>query len=129
MSFMSVLSTVGKDIKKVFSWIGSPAGQNVIATAGAVVEAIDPALTGAVNLAEHYIKQAFTIESLAVGAAAQTGTGTQKLAAVIAAVTPSALQYAQQAGAPAPTAEQIQTQANAIVMFLNALPGAIPAAA
>lgn len=125
---MSVLSTIGKDIKKIFTWIGSASGQKTIATAGEIVVAIDPALSGVVDLAENYIKQAFTIESVAVAASAQTGSGAQKLAAVIAAVTPSALQYAQQAGAPAPTAAQIEAQANAIVAFLNALPAAAAAA-
>jgi hypothetical protein len=124
MSFKSVLETVGADIKKVFSWVGSPAGQAVIKDAGAVVVAVDPALSGIVTLAENYITQAFTVESLAAGAGEQNGTGVQKLAAVVAAVTPTALAYAAQAGLPTPTAADIQNQANAIVAFLNAIPAA-----
>jgi len=120
MSFSSVLSTFGKDVKKVFAWIGSPAGQATIQTGGAVVEAIDPALTGIVTLAEGWIKNAFTVESLAVAAAQQNGTSTQKAAAVMQSMTPAVLQYAQQAGLPAPTAAQIQAANNAIVAFLNA---------
>lgn len=125
MSFKSVLSAIGSDIKKIFSWIGSPTGQAVITDAGAVLEAVDPGLTGLVNLAETYIKQAFTVESLAAGAAAQTGSGTQKLAAVVAAVTPAALQYALASGLPAPTEIEIQAQVNAIVAFLNAIPTSV----
>ena len=121
---MSVLSTVGKDIKKVFAWIGSPQGQATIQTGGAVVEAIAPALTGIVTLAEGWIKNAFTVESLAVAAAAQNGTSAQKAAAVMQNMTPAVLQYAQQAGLPKPTAEQIQAANNAIVAFLNAFAGA-----
>jgi hypothetical protein len=119
-NFKSVLAAIGGDVKKVFAWIGSPAGQASISAVEATAVAIDPALSGLFSLANTYIAEAVKTEALAAGAAAQTGTGAQKLSAVIAAVTPAALQYATQAKLPAPTAAEISTAANGIVAFLNA---------
>lgn len=119
MSFSSILKTIGSDVKRVFTWIGSPAGQTTITTAGAVVEAVDPGLTGIVTLAETWIKNAFTVEALATAAASQHGTGVQKAAAVMQQVMPAVLQYAKSAGLPNPDAAQIQNANNAIVAFLN----------
>ena len=45
----------------------------------------------------------------------------QKSEAVVAAVTPAVIEYAQAAGLPAPTAAEITAAANGIVAFLNAL--------
>jgi hypothetical protein len=123
MGFKSVLSTFGGDIKKVFEWVGSAKGQAVVASGEAVVEVVDPGLTGIINLANTYITEALKTEALAAGAAVQNGTGTQKLAAVTAAVTPSVLAYAKSAGLAVPTATEIQSAANGIVSFLNALNG------
>jgi len=128
MGFKSVLSTFGGDIKKVFEWVGSAKGQAVVASGEAVVEVIDPGLTGIINLANTYITEALKTEALAAGAAAQNGTGTQKLAAVTAAVTPSVLAYAKAAGLAVPTATEIQNAADGIVAFLNALNGTAAAA-
>ena len=72
--------------------------------------------------------EALKTEALAAGAAAQTGSGTQKLAAVTAAVTPSVLSYAKAAGLATPTATEIQNAADGIVAFLNALNGTAAAA-
>lgn len=123
-SFKSVLEAIGSDVKKVFAWVGSPAGQATLAAGEATAEAIYPPATGLINLANTYITEAIKTEALAAGAAAQNGTGAQKLAAVTASVTPAVLQYAQQAGLPTPTAAQIQTAANGIVAFLNAFSAA-----
>lgn len=121
MSFKSVLSTFGGDVKKVFSWVGSPQGQKIIAVGEATAETFDPALTGLFNIANVYMAEALKTEALAAGAGVQNGSGAQKLTAVVAAVTPSVLAYAKQAGLPTPTADEIQNAANAIVSFLNAL--------
>ena len=130
MSFKSVLSTFGGDVKKIFAWVGSPKGQAVVAAGEAAGETVVPSLDGLINLANTYITEAFKVEALATGAGTQNGTGTQKLAAVTAAVTPTVLAYAQQAGLATPTATEIGNAANGIVAFLNALNGttAAPAA-
>ena len=123
MSFKSVLSVIGADAKKVFTWIGSSQGQSVIGTGEAVVEAVDPGLTGLITLANKYIQEAVKVEALSAAAGAQTGTGVQKAAAVTSALTPTVLLYAQQSGLAVPTATEIQNASNAIVAFLNALNG------
>lgn len=120
MSFKSVLETLGSDVKNVFSWLGSSKGQQVITTGETVVEDVFPAATGLINLANTALTNIITVEGLAAGAAQQDGTGTQKLAAAVAASTPAALAYAKSVGVNAPTAEQIQTAINGLVAFANA---------
>ena len=121
MSFKSVLSVIGADAKKVFNWIASPKGQAVIHTGEGVAEAIDPGLTGLINLAETYMQEIIKTEALATAAGSQSGSGVQKSAAVVAAVTPSVVAYAKAAGLPNPTADQISKAADAMVAFLNSL--------
>jgi hypothetical protein len=120
-SFKSILESIGADVKKVFAFVASPQAQAVIAAGEGVAETAFPQITGVVNLANNYIVEALKTEALAAGAAQQNGSGVQKLAAVVTAVTPQALAYAQASGLPAPTSAQIQTQANSIVAFLNAI--------
>ena len=124
MSFKSVLSVIGADAKKVFTWVASSKGQAVVAAGEAVVEDVDPALTGLINLANTYLQEIFKTEALATAAGAQSGTGLQKSAAVVTALTPSVLAYAKSAGLPAPTATEIGSATNGLVMFLNSLSGA-----
>lgn len=112
---MSFLSTIGKDVKAVFTWLASPKGQTVIDTAGAVVVAVDPQLAGVVTLAESWITKAVSTEALAVAAAGTENTSTQKAAAVISEMGPIVAQYF-----PAATAAQLTNANNAIVAFLNA---------
>jgi len=119
-TFKSVLSVIGADAKKVFAWVGGP-GAAVITSGEAIVEAVDPGLTGIINLANTYLAEVLKTEALATAAGAQSGTGMQKSAAVVAAVTPAVVAYAQAAGLPAPTAAEITAAANGIVAFLNAL--------
>jgi hypothetical protein len=120
-SFTSVLATIGKDVAKVFTWIGSAKGQAVISAGEAAVETIYPPATGLIALANTGLTEIIKIEALAAGAAQQTGSGAQKLDAVVAAVTPAVLQYAQQNGLATPTAMQIQNAVNGLVAFGNAL--------
>lgn len=122
-SFKSVLSTIGADIKGVFTWIGSAKGQQVISAGEGAVETVFPQLTGIINLANQGLVEAVKIEALAAAAGEQTGSGVQKLAAVTSAITPTALAYAQQHGFPVPTATTIQNAANGLVAFINALEG------
>jgi hypothetical protein len=123
MSFKSVLATIGADVAKVFDWIGSPQGQAVITTGEGVVTTIDPALGGLVTLSNNILAEAVKVEAIAAGASKQTGSGAQKLTAVVAAVTPQVLAYAQQSGLPVPDSTKIQNAVNGIVAFANALEG------
>lgn len=112
---MSFLSAIVKVPKAIFDWLASPKGVAVVTTAGAILTAVDPALGGIVLLAESWIKKVVTTEQLASAAGAQTGTGTQKAAAVIDAMQSEVGKYF-----PAATADQIQKANAAIVAFLNA---------
>ena len=64
--------------------------------------------------------------ALAAASGAGSGSGPQKLAAVVSATTPDVLAFCQQHGLATPTAEQIQAMVNASVAFLNALPAGAP---
>ena len=127
MSFKSILSTIGSDAKKVFAFLGSSKGQQIIAAGEGVLVTVDPGLAGLAGLFNTYAAEALKIEAIATAAGSQSGTGAQKLAAVVAAVTPTALAYAQSAGLAAPTAAEIQNQVTAAVAFVNAI-NAQPAA-
>ena len=129
MSFTSILNTIGADVKKVFAWIGSPQEQSLIATGEAVVETVYPPATAIISIANTYLTEAIKAEALAAAAGVQNGSGTQKAAAVLNAVTPQVIAFAQQYGLAAPTSAQLNAANTAIVAFLNAFPGlATPAA-
>lgn len=135
---MSFLSTVGKDFKAVFSWLGSTQGQNTITAVEAgtntIVALVNPAaavaLTGIEALINAGLKQVVSIESVAAAAGSQTGTGAQKSAAVIAAVTPNVASFLQSIGVTSPTSTQVQTIAttlgNSLVTVLNSIPTPAP---
>lgn len=124
MSFLSVLKTIGSDVKAVFDWIGSPKGQSVIAAGEGVVETVAPQLTGLINLANAGLTEVLKVEALGAAAGATAGqAGVQKLTAVTAAIAPEVLAYAAANGLPVPTATNIQNAINGLVAFANALEG------
>lgn len=137
---MSFLSDIGKDFKAVFAWIGSAKGQATIATvegsATAVVTAFNPAIgaamTGVEALINTALSQVVSVESIAAAAAAQTGSGSQKLAAVVSAITPQVAATLETLGVKSPTADQTQSLAtvvaNSLVAILNAFPATTTAA-
>ena len=131
MSLKSVLDKIGADAKSVFAFLGSTKGQTIIASGEAVIESIDPALTGIFTLANSWLTEIVKAETLAAAAGTQTGTGTQKAAAVLAAVTPEVLTFAQSNGLTPLTAAQLATANDALVTFLNSFttaPATAPAA-
>lgn len=121
MSFLSGLKVFGTEIEKAFAWFGSSKGQIVVAAGEGLLEGVVPASTPIVNLFNAWAAKAYNIEALAVAAAKATGTGAEKAAAVLTAVTPDVLQYAQQSGVSARTAAQVQTANTALVTFINAM--------
>jgi hypothetical protein len=121
MSFLSGLKVFGTDVEKAFAWFGSPKGQAVVAAGESTVEALIPASVPIVNLFNVWAAKAYNIESLAVAAGKATGSGPDKAVAVLTAVTPDVLQYAQESGLSARTAAQIQTANSALVTFINAM--------
>jgi hypothetical protein len=124
---MSFLSTIGKDFKAVFSWLGSSSGQAVVAACEGLVEGVAtvvgvgaPVQSG-INLINSWLKKIITTETIAAAAAQQTGSGTQKAAAVLTAIGPELNMYF-----PGTTTAQATIINNALVIVLNTL-GAVTA--
>lgn len=132
--FKSFLSEVGTKFKEVFSWLGSAKGQTTVAavegTAAAITTAINPAvggaLTGVESLINVALKEVVGVESLAAAAASQSGTGAQKLSAVVSAISPQVGSVLQSVGVSQPTSTQVENIAtviaNSVVAVLNAIP-------
>jgi hypothetical protein len=121
MSFLSGLKVFSKDIEKAFAWFGSPKGQAIVGAGEGVVEGLIPASIPVVDLFNEWAKKAYNVESLAVAAGQASGTGADKATAVMSAITPTVLQYAQEEGLPARTAAQIQQADAAVIAFINAM--------
>lgn len=116
--FSSLLQHVGKFFKVIFS-----DATKVAEIAEPVVDIAFPAVAGLYNFT---VQQAALAETAADGA---KGAGAQKLAAVIAAVTPYAVASLKADGVPEPTTAQITAYVNAVVASLNALPAPVSASA
>ena len=121
---MSFLQKLGIGIKDVFSWLASPKGTAVVGAVEGTVEAINPALTGLINIVNNWVTKAVTVESIAEAAGQNSGTGAQKAAILINDLTPTILADAKQAGLPAPDAATIALVNTSIVNILNLLTGA-----
>jgi hypothetical protein len=113
-SFNTILSDIGKGMAKFFG----------IAIKAAVIAEpiIDIAFPGISVLYNAAVTEAANAENAAIVAGAQSGSGAQKLAAVVAAITPAFNAYAAQAGLSAPTTQTIENYVNAVVATLNAIP-------
>jgi hypothetical protein len=116
---LSILNKIGADFKAVFSFLGSSKGQAIIQTGETVAVSLG-APAALINVANNWLTEIIKAETLATAAGSQTGTGTQKAAAVLSAITPQVLAFAQAQGVSAPTADQIATANTALVSFLNA---------
>lgn len=120
MSVKTVLDKIGHGFKDVFDFLGSSKGQAIITAGEGIVETIYPGATGLINLGNKWLAEIVKTETLAAAAESQTGTGAQKAAMVLSAVTPQALQFAQANGLSAPTAAQLTAANAALVAFANA---------
>jgi hypothetical protein len=123
MASKSLLDTIGSDAKIVFKWFVSAQGQKIIHTGEAVAEAIDPGLTGIINIANGWMAEIIKTQTLATYAGMQSGSNDEKAAMTISAITPQIMAFAKQNGFPAPTADKIQKANDFLVGFLNALDG------
>ncbi|HEY3706310.1 MAG TPA: hypothetical protein VGL22_14705 [Terracidiphilus sp.] len=134
MGFKSFLSGVVHDAGKVFTFLGSPQGQTTIATvegaAAGVATVVNPAagseLQNVSALINQGLREVVSIESIAAQAGKQEGTGTQKAAAVTAALAPNISALLKSLGVNNPTADQVQkvgqAVASGLVGILNELP-------
>ena len=118
---MSWLSILGSDVKKVFGWLGSPKGQAILSTGEGIVEVVDPALDGIINLTNTWLQEIFKAQALATAAAANATGGVQKSAMVLNTLAPQVIAFATAQGLPIPTGVELQNANNALVAFLNAL--------
>lgn len=112
--FTSFLQHVGSIFKTILTDATKIAG-----IAEPVVDIAFPSVAGLYNFT---VQQAALAETAAAGA---QGVGTQKLAAVVAAVTPYATAALKNDGVPAPTTDHITNYVNAVVASLNALPAPV----
>jgi hypothetical protein len=115
-SFKTILSDIGTGLKKFFGI--------AVDAAKAAEPIVDIAFPGISVLYNATVNEVASAEAAAIAAGAQSGTGAQKLALVVAAVTPYFQQYATAQGLPAPTVATITAWVNAVVAGLNAIPSA-----
>lgn len=114
MSFTSVLSDVKKGFERFFG--------DAIKVAEVAEPFVDVLFPGAAALYNSAVAEAAKVEAASIAAGKQSGTGPQKLAALVTAITPQVLAYAEKNGLGAITSEHITNYANAAVATLNALP-------
>ncbi len=112
-TFTSVLSSIGTGLKDFFD--------KLLPIAVAAEPIIDVAFPGIGALYNTTVAMVINAEIAAAAAGKQNGTGPQKLAAVVQALTPIATQYLASQGITADQA-QITAWVNAVVASLNALP-------
>lgn len=110
---MTFLQHVGNFFKTVFA--------DVTREAVAVQPVVDLAFPGIAPLYNATVQAVSLAETAAVAAGSITGSGTNKLAAVTAAIEPIALAYLKQNGITA-NSTHIEAWVNAVVATLNALP-------
>jgi len=134
--FKSFLSAVGHGFQAAFGWLGSKQGQDTIQGAEVLAAGIGTAIggpglgaaiAGVEVLINRGLQQVISVEAGAAAVGAQSGTGAQKAAAVVAYLTPQAHDTLVALNVAEPTAEQVQTLAKAISEGLVGILNAIPA--
>lgn len=115
--FITVMEAIGKDALKVLSEV-----EKYLPTASALASIIFPAQTavisGVVNSVGLIQNAVVTVEQKMAAGGASTGTGAQKLADVLAIVTPTVTQLLTAENINADQAE-ITNIVNAVVAILN----------
>jgi hypothetical protein len=125
---MSFLSAVGKDAKAFFSWFGSAKGQAIVKTGEGLVQAaanvagIGQPVQAGLNLVNTWMGEILQTEVIATAAAQQNGSGEQKAAAVVAAMTPQLMSFLQGQNITSEAATaKAKTISDALVLVLNTL--------
>jgi hypothetical protein len=106
-SFTSILSDIGNGLKKFFGV--------AVTEATAVEPFVDSLFPGIAPLYNSVLTEVGKAETAAIAAGTQSGTGAQKLALVVQAITAQFPQY---------TPTQLTTVINGVVAGLNAIPAA-----
>lgn len=129
MSVKSILDDIAKAPLTVLKWLASPGGQALTGIVETGVETVFPLATGAINIFNRYVTEAIKVQALSNGAAPGS-VSTQKAAAVVNAIGPEIIAFAEANGMAAPTAAELLTLNNLAVQFLNVLrPAGTPAPA
>jgi len=115
-NFKSILEDIGSTLKKVFG-----VAEKVAVIAEPIVDLAFPGIAGLYNAT---VNEVGVAETAAIAAGKQSGSGAQKLAAVVAAITPTFISYAKANGLPEPTTDVITNYTNAVVASLKAIPAA-----
>lgn len=113
MSFTSILSEIGTGLKKFFT-----AGVTAATAAEPLVDSLFP---GVATLFNSVVTEIGNAEAAAIAAGAQSGTGPQKLAAVVQASEQAFVAWAEKNGFVVPNETEIQNAVNGIVAFVNSL--------
>ena len=116
----TLLQKIGGVAKDVFTFLTSSRGQSLIATGEGLAVAINPGIGSVITIANTWLTEIIKAETLAAAAGTQDGTGTQKSALVLSAVTPQVLDFAKANGLATPTADKLAAANKALVEFLNA---------
>jgi hypothetical protein len=112
-SFKSILGDIGNALKKIFQ-----VGVEAAVIAEPIVNIAFPGVSALYNLT---VNAAANAEANAIAAGAQTGTGAQKLALVVASIEKDFASYATAAGIPY-TQATVEAWVSAVVSTLNAIP-------
>lgn len=120
MSFISVMKAIGHDINWLFHTKAFVVGEEV---AGAVLDTIAP---GAAPLIKLIVSQVTTTEANFAAIGQQTGTGVQKLAAVMSTSGNLIQQMMKDFGIQNVSAQKAEDLISAIVTVLNATPATAP---
>lgn len=114
-SFKSILSDIGKGLKVFFT--------DATKVAQVAEPIIDMAFPGIATLYNSGVNEVVAIETASIAAGSQSGTGAQKLAAVLSsqAFQTAVVQFEATAGIKLSAAEQTAF-INAIVAMLNSIP-------
>ena len=110
-SFTSILSDIGSGMKKFFT------GAVTVATAAEPL--VDALFPGVATLYNSILAEVGKAEAAAVVASQQTGSGAQKLALVVQAISAQFPEY---------TPAQLTIIINGVVAGLNSIPAKTPAA-
>jgi len=120
MSFLSVLSNIGKGIEKFFA-AEAPVIDAIDKVAVKAEPFVDVAFPAVAPLFNGIVGEVGKAEALAVAAGKQSGTGAQKLSLVITGAQGFVADYEKAAGVKLEPA-QVTSAINAVVAFLNSLP-------
>lgn len=120
--FLSVLDHAGAIIKTIFEK-GLPVAEKLDQAADPYLEVAFPGIAG---LLKSTLAMLGNAEATGLAAASGSATGPVKLAAVVSALEPIAIDYLKQRGITADTAT-ITNWTNAFVSLLNTIPAPAPA--